>query len=78
MNQASPNERDRQGETLFIDARELGSMTDRTHREFTRADINKIANTYHAYTGTSKKRIKMSPDFVRLKSWKTLRLMIMF
>jgi type I restriction enzyme M protein len=27
--------RDRRGETLFIDARKLGRMTDRTHREVT-------------------------------------------
>jgi type I restriction enzyme M protein len=29
------NHRDRQGETLFIDARNMGSMTDRTHKELT-------------------------------------------
>ena len=35
--------RDRRGETLFIDARKLGSMVDRTHREFTDEDIVRIA-----------------------------------
>ena len=53
MDQSSEGERDRTGETLFIDARELGKMTDRTHREFTREDIDKIAGVYHAYNGTS-------------------------
>ncbi|MGE3578215.1 MAG: type I restriction-modification system subunit M [Vicinamibacterales bacterium] len=43
--------RDRRGETLFIDARKLGTMADRTHRELTDADIAKIAGTYHAWRG---------------------------
>lgn len=43
--------RDRRGETLFIDARKLGAMTDRTHRELTDADIAKIAGTYHTWRG---------------------------
>ena len=41
--------RDRQGEILFIDARKLGKMVDRTHRELTGADIARIADTYHAW-----------------------------
>jgi len=40
-------ERKRTGETLFIDACEIGYMRDRTHREFSDVDVNKIANTYH-------------------------------
>jgi hypothetical protein len=43
--------RDRRGETLFIDARKLGSMTDRTHRELTDADIARVAGAYHAWRG---------------------------
>jgi len=43
--------RDRRGETLFIDARKLGTMVDRTHRELTEEDIRKIAGTYHAWRG---------------------------
>jgi type I restriction enzyme M protein len=43
--------RDRRGETLFIDARKLGSMVDRTHRELTDDDLAKIAGTYHAWRG---------------------------
>jgi len=42
---------DRRGETLFIDARKLGSMVDRTHRELTDDDLAKIAGTYHAWRG---------------------------
>jgi type I restriction enzyme M protein len=41
--------RDRRGEILFIDARQMGSMVDRTHRELTAEDIAKIADTYHAW-----------------------------
>lgn len=43
--------RDRRGETLFIDARQLGTMVDRVHRELTNEDIEKIADTYHAWRG---------------------------
>jgi type I restriction enzyme M protein len=41
--------RDRRGQTLFIDARKLGTMTDRVHRQLTDADIARIADTYHAW-----------------------------
>jgi len=43
--------RDRRDQTLFIDARKLGTMVDRTHRELTDIDIEKIAGTYHAWRG---------------------------
>ncbi|QDH16975.1 class I SAM-dependent DNA methyltransferase [Swingsia samuiensis] len=43
--------RDRCGEMLFIDARKLGSMVDRTRRELTDADVAKIAAIYHAWRG---------------------------
>ena len=43
--------RDRRGEILFIDARKLGAMIDRVHRELTDADIARIADTYHAWRG---------------------------
>ena len=43
--------RDRRGEVLFIDARKLGHMVDRTRKEFSEEDIAKIAGTYHAWRG---------------------------
>jgi type I restriction enzyme M protein len=43
--------RKRGGEILFIDARKLGRMADRTHRELDDADIARIADTYHAWRG---------------------------
>ncbi len=43
--------RNRKGETLFIDARKLGSLVDRVHRDLSEEDIAKIAGTYHAWKG---------------------------
>ncbi len=44
-----PAQRNRQGETLFVDARKLGTLVDRVHRELTDADLQKIVTTYHAW-----------------------------
>jgi len=57
--------RNRKGEVLFIDARKLGVMRDRTHREFTDEDIEKIADTYHAWRGDKdcKKKYEDVPGF---------------
>jgi type I restriction enzyme M protein len=43
--------RDRRKQTLFIDARKLGTLIDRVHRELTDADLQKIVATYHAWRG---------------------------
>ncbi|MFM9104749.1 MAG: N-6 DNA methylase, partial [Cyanobium sp.] len=43
--------RDRRGETLFIDARKLGTLIDRVHRELLEADLEKISGTYHRWRG---------------------------
>ncbi len=43
--------RDRRGEILFIDARKLGHLVDRTRREFSGEDIALIADTYHRWRG---------------------------
>jgi len=43
--------RDRRGEVLFIDARKLGRMMDRTHRELVDEDLERIANLYHSWRG---------------------------
>ncbi|MDP9458814.1 MAG: type I restriction-modification system subunit M [Actinomycetota bacterium] len=44
-------QRDRRGEVLFIDARQLGHMSSRIHRELSDEDIRRIADTYHAWRG---------------------------
>ena len=41
--------RNREHEILFIDARQLGELIDRRHRELSEDDINKIADTYHQW-----------------------------
>jgi type I restriction enzyme M protein len=43
--------RDRRGDTLFIDARKMGTLIDRVHRELTDDDLAKIAGTYHRWRG---------------------------
>jgi type I restriction enzyme M protein len=43
--------RDRRGEVLFIDARKLGFMADRTHRDLSGADVARIAGIYHLWRG---------------------------
>jgi type I restriction enzyme M protein len=48
--------RDRRGSILFIDARKLGRMVDRTHRELTDEDIARIAATYHAWRNVGANR----------------------
>lgn len=43
--------RNREGEILFIDARKMGHMADRTHRELTDEDVQQIAQVYHSWRG---------------------------
>jgi len=50
-NKAGKGMRDRRGETLFIDARKMGTLVDRVHRELTDEDVQKITGTYHAWRG---------------------------
>ena len=56
--------RNRKGEVLFIDARQLGSMIDRTHRELTEVEIARIAETYHYWRGRNGKYVDQ-PGFCR-------------
>jgi len=67
--------RDRRGKTLFIDARKLGTMTDRVHRELLDEDIHKIADTYHAWRGDkeSKKKYKDVPGFCQSATVEDIR-----
>lgn len=66
MNKESSDERNRKGEMLFIDARNLGEMIDRTHRAFAKDDIKKIADTYHAYRGTNGQEYKNIAGFCKI------------
>lgn len=49
MNRARNNGHPRKGEILFIDARNLGHLINRRTRELSQEDIQKIADTYHAW-----------------------------
>ena len=51
---------DRRGETLFIDARKMGHLIDRIHRELSGEEIARIADTYHAWR--SKGQVLPSPS----------------
>jgi type I restriction enzyme M protein len=53
--------RDRTGEVLFIDARQLGFMKDRVLRDFTAADLEKISGTFRAW--------KRGRDYVDVKGF---------
>lgn len=68
MDKASQGERTRKGETLFVNARDLGEMVDRTHREFSKEDIMKVADTYHAYRGTNKLKCEDVAGFCKIAS----------
>jgi type I restriction enzyme M protein len=57
--------RDRSGETLFIDARKLGVLYDRVHRELTDEEIKRIADTYHAWRGDRKKKYEDISGFCK-------------
>ena len=46
------------GKTLFIDARKMGYMVDRKHRDFTDDDINKLADTFKAFQDGSLEEVK--------------------
>ncbi|GLY32526.1 class I SAM-dependent DNA methyltransferase [Kineosporia sp. NBRC 101731] len=49
---------DRRGRVLFIDARSMGVMIDRTERILTEADLQQISDTYHAWRGTKSAKEK--------------------
>jgi type I restriction enzyme M protein len=48
--------RNRRKQTLFIDARKMGTLIDRVHRELTDTDLDKITSTYHAWRGDKESR----------------------
>ena len=50
-NKKDGKRRNRKGETLFIDARKLGTLVDRVHRDLADSDIARVADTYHAWRG---------------------------
>lgn len=65
---AKLNERDHRGEILFIDARKEGFMADRTHKEFSSEDIEKVADVYHAWKGTNDQAYENVAGFCKAAS----------
>ena len=65
--------RDRRGEVLFIDARKLGTLVDRTRKEFSDEDIAKIATTYHAWRGERSGDYADVPGFCKAAKLEEIR-----
>jgi len=64
---------ERSGEVLFIDARNMGFMADRTHRELSDEDIQKIADTYHNWRGDGDGEYADVPGFCKAASLDDIR-----
>ncbi|KGN00302.1 N-6 DNA methylase [Clostridium novyi A str. 4570] len=67
----NPKFRNRENEILFIDARNLGEMIDRRHRELKNEDIKKIAGTYHNYRNLSNEEVKSENE--KSKEYKDIK-----
>lgn len=64
---------DRRGQVLFIDARALGSLVDRTRREFSEGEILQIADAYKSWKGAEKHdAYRDVPGFCRSVDKKTI------
>ena len=46
------------GKTVFIDARKMGELVDRKHRDFSEEDIKKIADTFEAFQNGEPEDVK--------------------
>lgn len=65
--------RDRSGETLFIDARKLGTMVDRVHRDLTEDDVGRIAGIYHDWRGDGMGTYEDVPGFCKSATLEEIR-----
>ncbi len=66
--------KDRNSHTLFIDARKMGVLIDRVHRELDNDDIGRIAGTYHAWRGEQEAgEYKDIPGFCKSVETKEIR-----
>ena len=65
--------RNRSHETLFIDARKLGTLIDRVHRDLGEADIERIAKTYHRWRGDVSGKYEDVPGFCKSATSEEIR-----
>ncbi len=76
-NKKNKSYRDRTGQVLFIDARKMGTLVDRVHRELSEGpdgDIAKIAKTYHAWRGEKEAgKYEDIPGFCKSASLEEIR-----
>lgn len=72
-NKAENGKRERSGEILFIDARNVGHMATRTLKAFTQEDIEKVASTYHTWRGTKKETYEDITGFCKVVKLEEVR-----
>ena len=72
-NKKKNGKRERSGEILFIDARNLGHMATRTLKEFSQEDIQKVATTYHAWRGTKEEAYENIAGFCKAAKLEEVR-----
>jgi type I restriction enzyme M protein len=63
----------RAGETLFIDARKMGLLIDRVHRELTEEEISRITKTYHDWRGSGKGEYTDVAGFCKSATWEEIK-----
>ncbi len=73
LGKAGNKMRSRGHQTLFIDARKLGTLVDRVHRELGEADIAKIVDTYHAWRGDGEGRYEDIAGFCKSATTEEIR-----
>lgn len=72
-NKANGRFRDRRGETIFIDARAMGYLVDRTHRDLSDEDMAKIVGAYHAWRGEDAGDYHDVPGFCKAATLDAIR-----
>jgi len=65
--------RNRIGETLFINSRNMGTMIDRRHRELTDKDIQEISDTYHKWRGELETEYKDNEGYCKSVNLQEIR-----
>ena len=65
---AKRGQRNRKGQTLFIDARQFGSMISRTQKELSAEDIAGIAKTYHDWRSEDTSTYQDIPGYCKSAS----------